>query len=65
MGRFVRLRMVPLYGEDSFFAVGQKLVYILDINGEGLLFDEAGCPVQGITNVNSGFDRAMGNREKG
>lgn len=45
-------------------AVGQKLVYILDINGEGLLFDEAGCPVQGITNVNSGFDRAMGNPGK-
>ncbi len=45
-------------------SIGQKLVYILDINGEGLLYDDAGCPVRGITNVNSGFDRAMGNPGK-
>ncbi len=45
-------------------AAGEKLVYVIDINGEGLLFDEDGCPRRGITNVNSAFDRAMGNPGK-
>lgn len=45
-------------------AAGKKLVYVIDINGEGLLFDNGGCPVRGITNVNSVFDRAMGNPGK-
>lgn len=45
-------------------AAGKKLVYVIDINGEGLLFDHDGCPVRGITNVNSVFDRAMGNPGK-
>lgn len=45
-------------------AAGKKLVYVIDINGEGLLFDDSGCPVRGITNINSVFDRAMGNPGK-
>ena len=43
---------------------GKKMVFVIDLNGEGLLFDESGCPVRGITNVNSVFDRAMGNPGK-
>ena len=45
-------------------AKDKKLVYVIDINGEGLVFDGSGCPVRGITNVNSTFDRAMGNPGK-
>lgn len=45
-------------------AVGKKIVYVLDINGEGLVFDDDGCPVRAITNKNSDFDRAMGNPGK-
>ena len=45
-------------------AEGKKLVYVIDINGEGLIYDDEGCPIRGITNVNSTFDRAMGNPGK-
>ena len=45
-------------------AKGKKLVYVIDINGEGLIYDDGGCPMRGITNVNSTFDRAMGNPGK-
>jgi len=45
-------------------AKGKKIVYVIDINGEGLIFDDDGCPLRGITNVNSMFDRAMGNPGK-
>lgn len=40
---------VPPEGE------GKALVYIIDINGEGLIFDDDGCPYRGITNVSSDF----------
>ena len=43
---------------------GEKLVLVIDINGEGLIFDREGCPFRGITNVNSVFDRAHGNPGK-
>ena len=43
---------------------GKKVVYVIDINGEGLIFDDDGCPVRGVTNVNSVFDRAHGNPGK-
>lgn len=36
----------------------------MDINGEGLVFDDEGCHVRAITNKNSMFDRAMGNPGK-
>ena len=45
-------------------ARGKKIVYVMDINGEGLVFDDEGCPVRAITNKNSMFDRAMGNPGK-
>jgi len=45
-------------------AKGKKIVYVMDINGEGLVFDNEGCPVRAITNKNSVFDRAMGNPGK-
>ena len=44
--------------------VGEKIVFVMDINGEGLVFDDDGCPLRGITNINSEFDRAMGNPGK-
>ncbi len=44
--------------------VGKKIVYVMDINGEGLVFDNEGCPIRAITNKNSAFDRAMGNPGK-
>ncbi|MCQ2448579.1 MAG: glycosyl hydrolase-related protein [Clostridia bacterium] len=45
-------------------AAGKKLVYVIDINGEGLIYDDSGCPLRGITNLNSAFDRAKGNPGK-
>ncbi|HZK35308.1 MAG TPA: glycoside hydrolase family 38 C-terminal domain-containing protein, partial [Bacillota bacterium] len=45
-------------------AKGKKVVYVIDINGEGLIYDSDGCPERGITNINSEFDRAMGNPGK-
>ncbi len=45
-------------------AKDEKIVFVIDINGEGLIFDNSGCPLRGITNINSEFDRAMGNPGK-
>lgn len=45
-------------------AKGKHVVYVIDINGEGLVYDDSGCPLRGVTNVNSVFDRAMGNPGK-
>ena len=47
-----------------YSAKGKKIVYVMDINGEGLVFDDDGCPLRAITNKNSAFDRAMGNPGK-
>lgn len=49
---------VPRGAED------ENLVYVIDIDGEGLIYDEDGCPVRGITNVSSQFDRSMGSPGK-
>ncbi|TCP21335.1 alpha-mannosidase [Scopulibacillus darangshiensis] len=38
----------------------QKVVLIIDINGELCLVDKNGTPVQGLTNVNSEFDYELG-----
>lgn len=46
--------MVPPEG------AGKKIVLMLDVNGEGCLFDREGCPVRGITNVSSEFDTNLG-----
>lgn len=45
-------------------AKNKKIVFVIDINGEGLVFDDEGCPVRAITNKNSIFDRKMGNPGK-
>lgn len=49
-----------LQGTVPDTAVGESIVFILDVNGEGCLFDEKGCPTRGITNVNSQFDTKLG-----
>lgn len=49
-----------LTGQVPESARGQKVVLRIDIGGEGCIFDEAGCPVRGITNVASDFDLSLG-----
>ncbi|MDO3413364.1 glycoside hydrolase family 38 C-terminal domain-containing protein [Saccharibacillus sp. CPCC 101409] len=41
-------------------AAGRKAVLLIDINGELCLFDEAGSPRQGLTNINSEFELRLG-----
>ncbi len=41
-------------------AHGRHVVLLLDVEGEMCVFDEAGMPVRGLTNVGSGFDRTYG-----
>ncbi|MBB3111677.1 alpha-mannosidase [Paenibacillus phyllosphaerae] len=41
-------------------AVGEKVVLLIDVNGEVCLVDEEGTPVQGLTNINSEFDYSLG-----
>ncbi|HHY81372.1 MAG TPA: alpha-mannosidase [Clostridiales bacterium] len=41
-------------------AFGKKVVLLIDLNGEGCIFDDQGCPVQGLTNVSSTFDYSLG-----
>ena len=41
-------------------AVGKHVVLLLDFNGEGLIFDDTGCPIRGITNVTSQYDYNLG-----
>ncbi|PLT47021.1 Alpha-mannosidase [Paenibacillus pasadenensis] len=41
-------------------AQGQKIVLLIDVNGELCVVDEAGTPRQGLTNVNSEFEMKLG-----
>ena len=41
-------------------AAGEQIVLLLDLNGEGLVVDADGNPVQGLTGVRSGFDYSLG-----
>ena len=41
-------------------AAGKKVVLLIDISGEACIFDEEGCPIQGLTNVSSEFDLSLG-----
>ncbi|MBJ6362459.1 alpha-mannosidase [Paenibacillus sp. GCM10012307] len=41
-------------------AFGQKIVLLIDVNGELCLVDEEGSPIQGLTNINSEFDFELG-----
>lgn len=47
-------------GKTSELCKGKKTVLIIDINGEGCIYDNEGTPVRGITNVNSEFDKIYG-----
>lgn len=47
-------------GKVAEEARGSKVVLLIDVNGELCLVDEAGSPVQGLTNINSEFDYSLG-----
>ena len=47
-------------GEVPQSAAGKKVVLLIDLGGEACLVDQDGCPVQGLTNANSEFDRSLG-----
>lgn len=41
-------------------AAHKKIVLLIDLSGEACIFDEDGCPIQGLTNVSSEFDLTLG-----
>ena len=41
-------------------ATGQKVVLLLDVNGELCVFDRDGVPVRGLTNAASTYDYRLG-----
>ena len=41
-------------------AAGEKVVLLLDVNGEMCIFDDDGVPIRGLTNVSSGFMDRLG-----
>lgn len=41
-------------------AKSKKVVLMIDLNGEGCVFDNEGCPIRGLTNINSRFDKSLG-----
>ncbi len=47
-------------GQVPVAAKDKNIVLLIDLNGEGCLFDDKGCPVRGITNVNSTFSTFLG-----
>ncbi|WP_130859037.1 alpha-mannosidase [Gracilibacillus phocaeensis] len=47
-------------GEVPSSAHGDKIVLLIDVNGELCIVDHAGTPTQGLTNVNSEFELALG-----
>ncbi len=47
-------------GEIPASARGADLVALIDVNGEGCVFDETGCPVKGLTCVETTFDTNLG-----
>jgi alpha-mannosidase len=47
-------------GQVPAAGAGQKVVALLDVNGEMCVFDAHGAPVQGLTNAASGFDYSLG-----
>lgn len=47
-------------GKTSDLCKGQKTVLLIDINGEGCLYNNEGTPVRGITNIESEFERIYG-----
>ncbi|MDF2838191.1 MAG: alpha-mannosidase, partial [Paenibacillus sp.] len=47
-------------GEVPESAKGEKVVLLIDVNGELCLVDDEGSPRQGLTNINSEFDYELG-----
>jgi alpha-mannosidase len=47
-------------GKVTSDSARKKIVLLIDISGEACLFDDNGCPIQGITNVSSDFDLSLG-----
>lgn len=47
-------------GQVPAEAEGKKLVLLLDVSGEGCLYDRDGSAVRGITNINSHYDYSLG-----
>ncbi len=47
-------------GEVPKTQKGQKIVLLIDVNGEGCVFDKEGCPIRGLTNISSSFDFSLG-----
>ena len=45
-------------------AAGQNVVLLIDLNGEGCVFDTEGSPVLGLTTVPSTFNHKLGNPGK-
>lgn len=43
---------------------GKKLALLIDLNGEGCVYDKNGSAIQGLTTINSDFDRALGVPDK-
>ncbi len=41
-------------------SAGADLVLLIDVNGEACVFDDDGTPRQGLTNINSEFDKVLG-----
>lgn len=41
-------------------AAGQRVVLLIDVNGEACVYSNKGEPVQGLTNINSGYDLSLG-----
>lgn len=44
--------------------VGKKVVLLIDVNGEGLIFNEEGVPVRGVTCVSTNYSPEKGNGGK-
>ena len=60
LGRPVRLRLVPFYGNDPPEAAGKHLAVLVDLSAEGLVVDQNGNPVQGLTSATSRNEFPLG-----
>lgn len=47
-------------GNIPISASGDKIVLLIDLSGEGCIYNQHGCPIQGLTNVSSTFDFSLG-----
>ncbi|ERI94521.1 glycosyl hydrolase family 38 protein [Clostridiales bacterium oral taxon 876 str. F0540] len=71
-GKYISLNLEDSWGElwdCAWFnftgavpksAAHNKIVLLIDLSGEACIFDEDGCPIQGLTNVSSEFDLTLG-----